>query len=117
MKNKKTILALLAAFIILVISFNSMAKSLHEETTIFKVYGNCGMCKSRIETALKVNGISKANWDVKTKMLTVTYNPHEISLGDIHKKITTVGHDTEKVKADDKTYTNLMGCCQYERKK
>jgi len=117
MKTQKTILSLLVAFIISVISFNSMAKSLHQETTSFKVYGNCGMCKNRIETALKVNGISNSSWDVKTKVLTVTYDPHVISLADIHKKITAVGHDTETVKADDKAYTNLMGCCQYERKK
>ena len=117
MKPPKTILSLLIAFIISTISFNSMAKPLHEETSTFKVFGNCGMCKSRIETALKVNGISAANWDVKTKMLSVTYNPHVISLDDIHKKIAAVGHDTEKIKAEDKTYTNLMGCCQYERKK
>lgn len=117
MKTQKTILSLLVAFIISMISFNAMAKSLHEETSTFKVYGNCGTCKNRIESALKVNGISKSSWDVKTKVLTVTYDPHLISLDDIHKKIAAVGHDTEKVKADDKTYTNLMGCCQYERKK
>ena len=116
-KTQKTILSLLIAFTISVISFNSMAKTFHQETTSFKVYGNCGTCKNRIETALKVNGISSANWDVKTKVLTITYDPHKISLADINKKIAAVGHDTETIKADDKTYTNLMGCCQYERKK
>ena len=117
MKTQKTILSILIAFIISVISFNSMAKPLHEETSTFKVYGNCGMCKNRIETALKIDGVSKADWNVKTKILTVIYNPHVISIDDIHKKIAAVGHDTEKVKADDKTYANLMGCCKYERKK
>jgi copper chaperone CopZ len=117
MKTKKSILFLVIAFIISAISINLTAKPMHNETATFKVYGNCGMCKNRIEMALKVKGVSKANWDVKTKMLTVTYNPHEISLDEINKKIAVAGHDTETVKADDKTYANLMGCCQYERKK
>ena len=117
MKTQKSILFLVIAFIVSAFTSNLIAKPLHNETATFKVYGNCGMCKSRIEAALKVNGISNANWDVKTKMLAVTYNPHEISLEDINKKIAAVGHDTETVKADDKTYSNLMGCCQYERKK
>ena len=117
MKTQTSILFLLVAFVLSVVTFSFAEKPLHEETSTIKVYGNCGMCKSRIETALKVKGISKSSWDVKTKMLTVTYDPMIITLDDINKKIAAVGHDTEKVKADDKTYTNLMGCCKYERKK
>ncbi len=117
MKTQKSILFLAILFVMALITFNASAKPLHNETATFKVSGNCNTCKNRIETALKVNGISNANWDVKTKMLTVTYNPHVITLDDIHKKVAAVGHDTEKIKSDDKTYTNLMGCCQYDRKK
>lgn len=113
---KTSMLSLVIAFIVSAVTF-SFAKPMHQETASFKVYGNCGMCKNRIESSLKTDGISQANWDVKSKILTVTYNPHVISLDDIHKKIAAVGHDTDKVKADDKTYKNLMGCCQYERKK
>ncbi|HSZ73014.1 MAG TPA: heavy-metal-associated domain-containing protein [Cytophagaceae bacterium] len=117
MKIKKTILFLLVAVVAPFLAFNTMASTPKEETSTFKVFGNCGMCKSRIESALKVKGVSKSSWDVKTKMLTVTYDPAVITLDDIHKKIAAVGHDTEKVKAEDKTYANLMVCCQYERKK
>ncbi len=118
MKTQKTILFLVIAFIVSAITVNSTAKPLHNETATFKVYGNCGMCKNRIESSLKgINGVTNADWDVKTKALTVTYNPHVISLDDIHKKVASVGHDTDKIKADDKTYEALMGCCQYERKK
>ncbi len=116
MKTKKTISSIIIVIMAL-ITFNVFSNPLHNETSTLKVYGNCGMCKNRIESALKIKGVSKANWDVKTKMLTVTYNPHEISLDDINKKTAAIGHDTDKVKADDKTYANLMGCCQYERKK
>jgi len=89
-----------------------------QQTDSIKVYGNCGMCKKRIEGALKdVKGIQSANWNVDTKMLTVTYNENQVSLNEIHQKIADVGHDTDKAKAKDSVYNNLMGCCQYERPK
>lgn len=85
------------------------------KTDTIKVYGECGMCKNRIQKALKLEGISAAEWDTDTKLLTVTYDPGKISNDDIQKKVTAVGHDTEKYKADDKIYDKLPGCCHYER--
>lgn len=86
------------------------------KTVTFKVYGNCGMCKSTIEKSLKgVKGVAAATWDVDAKMITVTYNPKKIELLDIHQKIAGVGYDTDKVKANDEVYSNLHGCCQYDR--
>lgn len=91
---------------------------LHNETETFKVYGNCGMCKKRIESSLKdVKGVSKATWDVKSKMIKITYDPHEISLEKIKTTIASAGHDVVGVKADDKIYNNLPNCCQYDRAK
>jgi len=89
-----------------------------QQTDTFKVYGNCGMCKKRIEGALKdVKGIQSANWNVDTKMLAVSYDESKTSLNKIHQKVADVGHDTDKIKAKDEVYNNLMGCCQYERPK
>ena len=83
----------------------------------FKVYGNCGMCEARIEKAAKgMDGVSSADWDQETKMIEVKYNPGEVEMMDIHKAIAKVGHDTEKVEAEDKVYEGLPGCCKYERK-
>ncbi len=87
------------------------------KTDTIKVYGECSMCKNRIEKSLKVEGISIAAWDEGTKNLVVTYDPSKISNEAIQKKVATVGHDTEKFKADDKVYKKLPGCCLYERKK
>ena len=87
------------------------------KTDTIKVYGECGMCKSRIQKALKVDGVSAAAWDVDTKLLTVTYHPEVISKDGIQKKVAAVGHDTDKYQADDKVYDKLPGCCRYERKK
>src|SRR5271157_2751615 len=113
----KAIKFIISAIISVVITVGAVAQDKSVKTESFKVYGNCETCKARIEKALKTDGISKANWDVKSKILTVTYNPSKISIDIIHKKIASVGHDTEKLKADDKVYACLPGCCQYERKK
>lgn len=87
------------------------------KTEAFTVYGNCGMCKSRIEKAAKVDGVTSASWSAETKTITVTYDSTKVSNADIQKKIAAVGHDTEKFSADDKVYKKLPGCCLYDRKK
>ena len=87
------------------------------KTETIKVWGNCDMCKTRIEKATKTDGVSKANWDENTKQLTLEYNPIKVSSDDVQKKIAAVGYDTEKFKGDDKAYAKLDGCCQYDRKK
>lgn len=87
------------------------------KTETLKVWGECESCQARIEKAAKVEGVSKANWNKETKLLTLVYDPSKIKSDDILKKIAAVGHDTEKFKADDKAYAKLPACCQYERKK
>jgi membrane fusion protein, copper/silver efflux system len=81
----------------------------------FKVGGNCGMCKERIEkAALSVSGVTSAKWDVNSQTLHLNYN-QGVQTDDIHKAIARVGHDTEKVKAPDNVYDELPECCLYER--
>jgi Cu(I)/Ag(I) efflux system membrane fusion protein len=82
-----------------------------------KVYGNCGMCKDRIETTvLGLQGVEQANWDAETTMLQMSYTPDQVSLEKIHEEIAAVGHDTELVRAPDGVYEQLHECCKYERK-
>jgi copper chaperone CopZ len=83
----------------------------------FKVNGVCGMCKTRIENGLKMDGISKAEWDKTTKMATVTYDPSKVTVDAMKKKVASLGHDTDKYKADDEVYSKLPGCCHYDRAK
>jgi len=99
------------------IALLSVSVSAQEKTDSFKVYGNCGMCKKRIEKTAKSDGVSAATWDAGTKLLTITYDAAITSNDTIQKKIAAVGHDTEKFEADDKVYEKLPGCCLYERKK
>ena len=42
------------------------------KTETFKVLGNCDLCKARIEKAVKIEGVTNADWSTKTKLLTVT---------------------------------------------
>lgn len=91
---------------------NSMVSA---KTETFKVWGNCDMCKTRIEKAVKEDGATSANWDQKSKMLTVTFDPSKSSVDAFGKKLAGVGHDTEKYKADDKVYNSLPDCCKYDR--
>lgn len=86
-------------------------------TSTFKVWGNCEMCKETIEGSLKEEGILKSDWNVDTKIMTVEFDTAKISLDQIQKNIAIVGYDDEKYKADDKTYSSLPECCQYDRKK
>lgn len=82
----------------------------------FKVAGNCGMCKARIEKATKsVSGVTEADWNRETKMIEVAFNAAGTDIHKVHEAIAKAGHDTELVRADDKAYASLPGCCKYER--
>ena len=83
------------------------------KTETIKVSGKCETCKARIEKTAKVDGVTKAEWNVKTKMLTLVYNPMKVKSDDIQKRLAAVGHDTQKYKATDKAYNALPGCCKY----
>jgi len=87
------------------------------KTETFKVFGKCDMCKARIEKTVKAEGVTENVWDVKTQMLTVTFDPSKTSKDAISKKLAAVGHDTEKYKATNEAYANLPGCCHYDRAK
>lgn len=111
----KTVMLILAFALIQLTGFAQSEGLVKTETVEFKVYGNCGMCKTRIEKALKVDGVESATWDKDTKMAKVVFNSDKISVDKLHQLVAEVGHDTEMVKAEDKTYDKLHGCCKYER--
>lgn len=109
----KTKINLLLAVMMFIGISASAQESKTEELIVF---GNCGMCKSRIEKAAKsVEGVSTAEWNKKTKKAKVTFNSEKTNVLAIHKAIAKVGHDTEKYKADDKVYDKLPACCLYDR--
>jgi mercuric ion binding protein len=109
----KTNVLIIILFIAIAFSqSNVLAQGKTVKSTI-KVYGNCAMCKERIETVLDHNGIKLAAWNSKTKDLEVVYNSKKISEQQIHELVASVGHDTDKVKAKDEVYAQLPFCCLY----
>ena len=117
MKTKNLVIVVLFVFLISGISANAQtqtpAKATNTKTETVKVQGLCGMCKTRIEKTAKMEGVSKADWDKTTKILTFVYDPAKVNSDDVQKKIAAVGHDTEKYTADQKVYDSLPGCCKY----
>ena len=91
-------------------------QSANLEHEMFKVAGNCGMCKTRIEeAALALDGVNSAIWHEESKMINISFNKDKLSLKDIHKAIAIVGHDTELETASQDVYDKLHGCCKYRK--
>lgn len=81
----------------------------------FGVRGNCGMCKTTIEEAVKeVKGISKATWNKDKKKIAISFDATKTDAMAIHKAIATTGYDTEKMAGNEEAYENLPGCCKYD---
>lgn len=78
------------------------------------VSGNCKMCQARIEkVASKIKGVSKASWNVKTKILKVGFDSSQTSMKEIARAIAKSGHDNSLAKASNTVYENLPPCCLY----
>lgn len=102
--------------IALAVTAISFANANDSKTEKFEVKGNCGMCESKIEKAAKsVPGVATADWDKSAKIITVTFDDQKTEIDKIHKAIANAGYDTDKIKAEDKVYNSLQGCCQYKR--
>ena len=97
------------------VSIFTIAKAQGDSTAHFKVFGNCESCKARIEKAAKAAGASKADWNVDSKMMEVSFDAAKTSSDKIQQKIASVGHDTEKFQSLESAYNKLPGCCKYER--
>ena len=83
--------------------------------TSFGVKGNCKMCKSTIETAaLSLDGVLKADWDVKTKQVSLVYDAQMVDLTSIHQAISNSGYGTDLNELNKESYDNLPLCCQYD---
>lgn len=108
----KTIRIFSIAMLLMSITAVAVAQT---KTETFKVSGNCGMCKSKIEKAAKDAGAKEADWNVDSKMLTVTYKSSTTNTGKIQEKIAAAGYDNEGFKTTEETYKKLHGCCQYDR--
>lgn len=102
--------------ITLFLSFTqSNAQIKNSKTETIKIYGNCGMCQTKIENAGSIKKTAKVNWNVDTKMATLTYDATKTNQDEILKQIVLAGYDSDKFLAPNDVYSKLPGCCQYDR--
>lgn len=105
MKTRNIILTMTLVFSTMLVFAKSITHS-------FKVEGQCGDCKERIEAALDIKGITFAEWNEETKMLTVRFNDKKITEDEIHTLISNLGYATDKLEANKAAEGKLPKCCQ-----
>ncbi|MES2863733.1 MAG: DUF3347 domain-containing protein [Bacteroidota bacterium] len=112
MKNS-FIKIMVATFVLLSITINAQIKNAKTETV--KIYGNCGMCETKIEKTGTIKKVAMVDWNQETQMATLTYDATKTNQDEILKRIALAGYDSDKFLAPDDVYNNLHGCCQYDR--
>lgn len=94
-------------------SGHGQAASVIDSSIKFKVFGVCEQCKKRIENAAKGDGVLFADWNIKSKIFTLSINESKTSVAEIQARILAAGHDLETAKAIDEAYNKLPSCCRY----
>ncbi len=81
------------------------------------VKGNCGMCKTTIEKAVKdLDFVENTEWGIQTKILDVEFSDSSIfDLEKLNIAITESGYETMSSTANQSSYDALPGCCKYDR--
>ncbi|OFZ65639.1 MAG: mercury transporter [Bacteroidetes bacterium RIFCSPHIGHO2_02_FULL_44_7] len=91
------------------------AQMKNSRTENVKIFGNCGMCESTIETAGNQKKIAQVDWNKETKMATLVYDTTKTNRSEILKRIALAGYDSDEFLAPDDVYAKLPACCKYER--
>ncbi len=81
------------------------------------VKGNCGMCKTTIENAVKsLDFVKNAEWGIKTKILDVEFiDLVDSDLESLNSAINESGYETMNSTANQSAYDALPMCCKYDR--
>jgi copper chaperone CopZ len=111
----KSISKILVAITVLLSFTSCNAQIKNAKTETVKIYGNCDMCEKTIEKAGNLKKAAKVDWNVDTKMATITYDAKLTNQDAILKRIALSGYDSDKFLAPDNAYSKLPGCCQYDR--
>ena len=111
---KNSLMKIMIAISVL-LSTTGNAQIKNAKTESVKIYGNCGMCETKIEKAGNIKKIANVDWNQETQMATLTYDAKKTNQDEILKRIALVGYDSDKFLAPDDVYNNLHGCCQYDR--
>jgi len=116
MKTQYIVLSLLFVFAALFTVHAQKARLDFLKKENIQVWGECGMCKKKIENAAKNAGAITAGWNEESKMLAVTYDRNKASTEKIEQAVAAAGYDTKDVTATVAAYSNLPECCHYQRK-
>src|ERR1043166_1083920 len=108
----KTLKIFLVAAVCMAVATTGFTQKIRSES--FKVAGECGACKKKIEKSAKEAGATYAVWDQHTKILKLSYAAG-IDVSSIQQKIADAGYDTPEFRAPDAAYNSLDKCCQYVR--
>ena len=85
-----------------------------DQTVSFLVFGVCGDCKHRIESAaMDAKGVKKAEWDQQSNIL-VLVGSAKMDKQKVAETIAKAGYKSELAAADMKAYAKLPACCQYD---
>jgi hypothetical protein len=112
MKTLKIIFTILFVASFTVLTAQTGVKA-NLKTTTFTVNGVCDMCKTTIEKAAKIPGVTAAVWNKQSHKLNLTFNPAKVQVDAVQKAIASVGYDAGSIKATDKAYNSLPSCCKY----
>jgi hypothetical protein len=69
------------------------------------------MCKKTIEKAAEKKEEVLAEWNKKSKSITITYDSRASNAEAVLQRVAAVGYDNEKFKAEDSTYDARPKCC------
>ncbi|WP_420146747.1 heavy-metal-associated domain-containing protein [Spirosoma sp.] len=107
-------LTALTTFVLLGNSFANVSTGDDKEKEVkIKTSAICGMCKARIERNLAFEkGVKEADLDVKTKIVTIKYNPAKTDVAKLKANISKTGYDADEVVADQVGYNKLPSCCK-----
>lgn len=105
----------LLLFVALLSSKNTLAQIKNSKTETVKIYGNCSMCKSRIERAGNLKNTATVIWDKESKEASLRYDGSKTNQDEILKRIALAGHDNERFLTPDDVYAQLPECCLYDR--
>ncbi|MGB0918028.1 MAG: heavy-metal-associated domain-containing protein [Flavobacteriales bacterium] len=83
------------------------------ETVEIQTSAVCDMCKETIEKQLAfTKGVTAADLEVKTGIVTVGFKSNKASIEDIRAAINEVGYDADDSPATKEAYDNLHHCCK-----
>lgn len=103
----------LTALTALVVLGSAFADGGKDKEVKIKTSAICEMCKARIERNLSFEkGVKEADLDVKSKVVTIKYNPGKTDVTKLKSVISKTGYDADEVVADEAGYNKLPSCCK-----